>query len=589
MSQSEYLQGYDVVKHTIDTIEEFMRIQKDLVNPVPLGPAYATMPPHAVDNHLRLYRLEKNWCKPDATFAKQRKASSIATMLAYDTEGARFNNDISFTHVYYERLFECARMNLSRNLARHYRFKPGRVRIPSGETFKGAKGDVSLLAKLRDVEQLCVTADCFDLAAQVLFEVPGFKRAVKAHFLEYTLEENKRLYESFVGPKSEVAFYCFKSKLLEIVTIVDGMKLSTVPKDNNVDRVIAMEPFLNMLVQSVIEEGIRHVILTCYGIDLETSQELHKLLIRDLNNATIDLRNASNSVFLGPVKRFLAHTALLEDVLSARSPIAIGAESNHVLNMVAPMGNGFTFGLMTLILLCLSRELDSFSHVYGDDIVIDKDVAYDLIHLLQSIGFETNTKKTFIEGSFRESCGAFWSLDHEVASYEFHYPQTILDCFVLCNKVYLLQEKTRDPVWIELHNKLLKGIPPVFLGAKFATDDIETRFVWCAESKLRIKRKDRMCKAIWRAETARHAAFLNEIQVDPRAVVVVVHVSYKEDEYRNIPLYNIHDKHWISYYLYTGRRTAPVRRKKEVEKPLSFDVKLIPNWSGNPFVFNANT
>jgi hypothetical protein len=91
------------------------------------------------------------------------------------------------------------------------------------------------------------------------------------------------------------------------------------------------------------------------------------------------------------------------------------------LEKFSSMGNGFTFELETAIFLCLIlavRNLRAIREplealvkpgadiwVYGDDIIIPTDWAADVVSALTYCGFETNGRKSFVTGSFRESCG----------------------------------------------------------------------------------------------------------------------------------------------------------------------------------------
>jgi hypothetical protein len=76
------------------------------------------------------------------------------------------------------------------------------------------------------------------------------------------------------------------------------------------------------------------------------------------------------------------------------------------------MGNGFTFELETLLFWGLASAVAEYLNlrdrrlaVYGDDIVFPTQGAQLLMRVLEVAGFTPNTKKTFIDGPFRESCG----------------------------------------------------------------------------------------------------------------------------------------------------------------------------------------
>jgi hypothetical protein len=127
------------------------------------------------------------------------------------------------------------------------------------------------------------------------------------------------------------------------------------------------------------------------------------------------------------------------------------------------MGNGFTFELMTLILLSLSRSLDSSASVFGDDIIIATDKSKRLIECLEAVGFTVNVDKTFTSGPFRESCGANYHTDFGyIESYDFLSPKSIGDCVVVFNKVARLRRIY--PSFEPLFQALLRVVPKALHG-----------------------------------------------------------------------------------------------------------------------------
>jgi hypothetical protein len=144
----------------------------------------------------------------------------------------------------------------------------------------------------------------------------------------------------------------------------------------------------------------------------------------------------------------------------------------HVLKKMSSMGNGYTFELMTLILTAISRTLDPAATVFGDDIIIAKDCAPRLIELLQEVGWVVNLDKSFVEGPFRESCGANWHDDHGyIKSFDFLYPETIADCANILNKCAALSEY---PAFAGLYQALFKLTPKALRGGPFHWATIET-------------------------------------------------------------------------------------------------------------------
>jgi hypothetical protein len=75
------------------------------------------------------------------------------------------------------------------------------------------------------------------------------------------------------------------------------------------------------------------------------------------------------------------------------------------------MGNGFTFELESLLFYSVVRTIvprDRLSDcgVYGDDIIVPQEYAVEVIKALNFLGFRVNGSKSFLAGSFFESCGA---------------------------------------------------------------------------------------------------------------------------------------------------------------------------------------
>jgi hypothetical protein len=132
--------------------------------------------------------------------------------------------------------------------------------------------------------------------------------------------------------------------------------------------------------------------------------------------------------------------------LRSRTATVAGGTSVE-LNMVSTMGNGFTFPLESLIFSSVvvaaiksygitpirpyfrmgsptANVLNSFPRgepgewgVFGDDIVCHPEVATRVLRLLSLLGFEVNSDKSFIEGTFRESCGCDFYKGHDIRAF----------------------------------------------------------------------------------------------------------------------------------------------------------------------------
>lgn len=203
----------------------------------------------------------------------------------------------------------------------------------------------------------------------------------------------------------------FDNNLLEVV---EGNRVTTVPKDSKTDRVIAIEPDMNIYIQKGIGSLIRSR-LRSVGVNLN-SQEYNQQLARigsiDDSLATIDLSSASDSVSL-ELCRELLPTDWYEAICTCRSEKGVFPDGRvFTYQKVSSMGNGFTFELESLIFWAISQSvldlhevMDRRLAVYGDDIIISTSAVDPLIKILSFCGFTVNSKKSFVSGPFRESCG----------------------------------------------------------------------------------------------------------------------------------------------------------------------------------------
>ncbi len=198
---------------------------------------------------------------------------------------------------------------------------------------------------------------------------------------------------------------------------VRGNRFTTVPKDATKDRGICIEPSINVAFQLSVGTVLRGALLR-NGIDLVNNQDLHRSLAMEASrtgdSATIDLSNASDTVSTSLVKLLLPPRWF--DLLdSLRSPCTFLDGKWIRLEKFSSMGNGYTFELETLIFTALAYACALETgipvypgkgiYVYGDDIIVPTELAPTVLACLKFSGFTPNTRKTFLTGPFRESCG----------------------------------------------------------------------------------------------------------------------------------------------------------------------------------------
>lgn len=222
--------------------------------------------------------------------------------------------------------------------------------------------------------------------------------------------------------------------------VVRGNRFTTVPKDSKKDRGIGVEPSLNVFFQLAIGEKISDRMKRTLGWDKKSCQDFHKSLARigSLTGsiATLDLSNASDTLCSSLVRLLLPHDwyALVQGVRSTHTAIA----GKWVrLEKFSSMGNGFTFELETLIFRTLCDtviELEGSDEdpytpglttsVFGDDIICPTSNASSITAALRFFGFSLNEAKSFVTGSFRESCGGDYFNGHDVRP---HYQKEVCD------------------------------------------------------------------------------------------------------------------------------------------------------------------
>jgi hypothetical protein len=225
-----------------------------------------------------------------------------------------------------------------------------------------------------------------------------------------------------------------------IFKIVDGSKLTTVPKDIEIDRVIAIEPTANMFLQQglgcyIVEK------LQDFGVDILTLQQHH----RDMAHlssilktySTVDWSSASDCVATEVVKFLVPpNWFMLLDCVRCKAIAIDGVSSSF--SCFSTMGNGTTFVLETLIFYSIAAAVselhprsrlinhETFKNisVFGDDCIIKTEFTDEFLSVMASLGFILNKKKTFMgESKFRESCGGDFLSGRNVRPYFLKAPQ----------------------------------------------------------------------------------------------------------------------------------------------------------------------
>jgi hypothetical protein len=199
-------------------------------------------------------------------------------------------------------------------------------------------------------------------------------------------------------------------------SVVAGSKLGFVPKNAKTDRAICTEPLVNSVYQNAIGEVLTRK-LRRVGCNLRDQTRNQQLALKGSITgalATIDLSAASDTISQAVVLDLLP-PEWFELLDSTRSHHYTYEGGTYYFHKFSSMGNGFTFGLESLIFLALTLAVCEHLglpktavqdvSVYGDDIIAPVEAVGLLTEVFSYYGFTINQDKSFSSGPFRESCG----------------------------------------------------------------------------------------------------------------------------------------------------------------------------------------
>jgi hypothetical protein len=198
------------------------------------------------------------------------------------------------------------------------------------------------------------------------------------------------------------------------LNVRESSRLTTVPKNAKTDRVICIEPDLNIFFQLGVGALLRQK-LRYFGLDLSTQEVNRSFARRALkdNLATVDLSSASDTISTEIVELLIPPAWV--DLLRLPRVSSTTLPDGEIVDLEkwSSMGNGYTFELETLIFYATAlavTEFERWSDVtsFGDDIILPSSSYPDLREALEFLGFKVNAEKSFGNGLFYESCGTDW-------------------------------------------------------------------------------------------------------------------------------------------------------------------------------------
>lgn len=431
VSDVQYVKAWAILDHLNTQLKQ----DNPLIPRVPFGPQLSGCSPIVLANSVVLHRLTKAYEIPQSGDRLKRKERSIRAVLDRDEIG--FNFEMDPTHPHWVAFLKarhtinalCSTLQPTYSLV-----------FPTGEGFTSLSGEKDLYNKLERCNEVWeCSPSSFRYVTVIFYRNLNMKRIVKRKFYSRVLEEfgwsRRDASTRLFNRHGTNGFAAFRTMMSLLVKITDIARLTTVPKDNSKDRVITCEPFLTMICQLSFMRDMRNALTRETGIDLSVLQDWHRARLRS-GAATIDLRNASNQVWLDVVKQ-LFPARIRKILLGLRTGTLQDGDTYVHMNMFSPMGCGLTFDVMTWVLLALARVYDPTATVFGDDIMCTQGTAKKIIDLLPSFGLEVNTDKSFIEGNFRESCGAYGDIGSNtfITCYDLERPTSIPELISTINKL----------------------------------------------------------------------------------------------------------------------------------------------------------
>jgi len=210
------------------------------------------------------------------------------------------------------------------------------------------------------------------------------------------------------------------------------VRVVVVPKTLKSPRVIAIEPacmqYAQQALRSYLYDTIESHRMTRNRVNFREQSINQRMALNASKTglyATIDLSEASDRVPLSlAMEMFSACPDLRDAILACRSTRAELPDGRVIdpLLKFASMGSALCFPIEAMYfyticvvalmedmgLSCTFRNVQKAArkvHIYGDDIIVPTMYAGTVLDYLQKYNCKVNIEKTFVSGSFRESCG----------------------------------------------------------------------------------------------------------------------------------------------------------------------------------------
>jgi hypothetical protein len=271
--------------------------------------------------------------------------------------------------------------------------------------------------------------------------------------------------EKFVYPNERFCYLSDRVNLLEPGT-ERPVKVTLVPKTLKTPRIIAIEPTaMQYSQQALLAEFVlniespyipndyfssrRNRVFGMIGFsDQDPNRDLARQGSITGDLATLDLSEASDRVsnlhVMALFSRFPNLLIAIQDCRSTKADVP-GFGVQH-LSKFASMGSALCFPMEAMVFLAViflgiqdelnrpltANDILSFAgkvRVFGDDLIIPKEMVPSVMNRLSLYGYKVNTTKSFWNGNFRESCGKefFAGADVSLQRVRMELPSSRLD------------------------------------------------------------------------------------------------------------------------------------------------------------------
>jgi hypothetical protein len=258
---------------------------------------------------------------------------------------------------------------------------------------------------------------------------------------------------------------------IKVLNNQDTAEILFVPKDSRGPRTISKEPIYSLKMQLSFNDYASHMLTTESNgrinfADQTVNQRIAKESSKDRKYATLDLKDASDRVQYVLTSALFRYTNGLKEFCSRfrTTHVNLGENMKIKLRKFANMGSGLCFPVLALVVYlsavdsilqhryptsrwkpAIIKMVTDQVYVYGDDLCVPTCFFACVKEGLEILGLAVNNSKSYVNGYFRESCGADYYHGLDVAPIRFRLSNAGLGPTSIYRNGYLpLQEVKKD-------------------------------------------------------------------------------------------------------------------------------------------------